>query len=126
MKLSDLNPHNFPTNPEIDTNLGILLARLQDLEAEYCKSGNPPFVINSGLRSDAQQMLLNPHAPHSKHLIGAAADIRDPHKVIWSWIVDNMPVVEAIGLWFESPDYTPTWTHMQICPPKSGNRIFIP
>lgn len=127
MKLQDLNPHNVQTDAEIDTNLKILLERLQALEHEYVKqTNNPPFHVNSGLRSLADQARINPKAMHSKHLTGAAADISDPNSQLWTWTIDNMPVVEAIGLWMEDKHYTPTWVHYQIQPPKSSKRIFIP
>lgn len=119
--LQDLNPHNYDTDSEQKANLGILLERLNQLQ-DACKI---QFKVNSGLRSQADQMRINPKAPRSKHLIGAAADISDPHKLIWSWIANNMHVAEAIGLWFESPLQTPVWTHMQCQPPKSGSRVFI-
>lgn len=126
MKLSDLNPHNVATNVEIDANLKILLERLQTLETEYVKHGGLPFHVNSGLRSEADQMRINPKAMHSKHLIGAAADISDPSAQLWTFVVDNMPMVEAIGLWMEDKSATPTWVHFQCQSPKSGSRIFKP
>lgn len=116
-----LNPHNYPTDSEQHVNLDILLHRLNVL-SEAC---NMEFQINSGLRSGADQARINPKAPHSKHLIGAAADVNDPHKLIFSWCMNNMAVVEAIGLWMEDPINTPTWTHFQCQPPKSGSRVFI-
>ena len=126
MKLSDLNPHNVKTDAEIDTNLKILLERLQTLETEYVKSGGLPFHVNSGLRSLEQQMKINPAAMHSKHLTGAAADIGDSDSKLYTCVIDNMPVVEAIGFWMEDKAHTPTWLHFQTQPPKSGHRWFIP
>ncbi len=122
--MAKLNPHDYPTNSEQQTNLSILCDRLNQL-SEAC---NMEFKVNSGLRSDADQKVIIAaglsRATRSKHLIGAAADIDDPHKLIWSWIANNMAIAEAIGLWFESPLDTPTWTHMSIHPPKSGKRVF--
>lgn len=118
--ITKLNPHNYETNAEQASNLSILCDRLNQL-SEAC---GMEFQINSGLRSEADQFRINPKAMRSNHLIGAAADINDPHKLIWSWIMNNMAVAEAIGIWFESPLDTPTWTHCQIHPPKSGNRVF--
>ncbi len=127
MKLSDLNPHNLPVDAEISTNLSILLERLQTLESEYVKqTNNLPFHVNSGLRSEADQARINPAAMHSKHLIGAAADISDPGSRLYTWVVDNMPIIEAIGFWMEDKAYTSTWLHLQISPPKSGHRWFVP
>ncbi len=126
MKLSDLNPHSYPTDAEQAANLTILLERLQALESEYVKHGGMPFHVNSGLRSVADQQRINPSAMHSKHLTGAAADVSDPDSRLWTFVIDNMPVVEAIGLWMEDKKSTPTWVHFQCQAPKSGHRIFIP
>jgi hypothetical protein len=35
-------------------------------------------------------------------------------------------LLQEIGLWIENPMWTPTWVHLQIVPPHSGRRIFVP
>lgn len=122
----ELNPHNFPTTPEIDQNLAILLERLNKVRSAWAKA----MTITSGLRDQAKQGALiaagKSNASKSKHLSGQAADVSDPNGDLKSWILANMTLMEQIGFWFEAFESTPTWVHFQIVPPKSGNRIFLP
>ncbi len=122
----ELNPHNYPTSPSIDLNLEVLLTRINKVRLAW----NRPMVVTSGLRSLAQQQLLiaegKSNASKSHHLTGEAVDIYDPDKALAAWTKDNLMLMTEIGLWMESFESTPTWVHFQICPPKSGNRIFIP
>jgi len=120
--MKEINPHNYPTTPEIDANLVILLDRINQVRTAYAV----PMIVTSGLRSQADQQRINPSAPKSNHLKGAAIDIADADRKLTNWIKANIPLMEQIGLWFEDFDHTKTWVHAQIVPPKSGNRIFIP
>jgi uncharacterized protein YcbK (DUF882 family) len=126
ISLKELNPHNYPTTPEIDANLEELLKRLNVLRAAYGK----PLTITSGLRSNEQQQALiaagKSNAPKSKHLRGLAADVYDPNGEFWAWLMVNMELLESTGIWLESKNATPTWTHCQIISPNSGKRIFDP
>lgn len=126
MITKDLNPHNYPTTPEIDANLQLLSDRLNRVEVRW----NRPLVITSGLRNVAQQDSLiaqgKTKATDSKHLTGQAADIYDPHDLLKDWIMDNLEFIEATGFWFERFGSTPNWVHFQIVPPGSGERFFIP
>lgn len=124
ISLSELNPHKYPTNPEIDANLQTLLERLNVLRKSYGK----PMTISSGLRSEAQQEALiaagKSNAPKSKHLIGAAADIADGSGEFYDWCKTNEELLEQTGLWCE--ERQGGWQHLQILPPKSGKRWFFP
>lgn len=124
ISLAELNPHKYPTTPEIDANLAILLERLNKVRAKWGK----PMTITSGLRSDAQQKDLiaqgKSNAPKSKHLIGAAADIFDPHGYFYDWCKANSDLLEEIGLWCE--ERQGNWQHMQCIAPSSGKLWFIP
>jgi hypothetical protein len=62
----------------------------------------------------------------SRHLIGAAIDIYDPNKILQSWVLSNVKVLEEVGLWCEDFSATPNWVHFQILPPASGKRFFKP
>ena len=62
----------------------------------------------------------------SMHLFGAAVDLYDPRGDLDNWCFENVKVLEDIGIWLEHKVYTPNWTHVQIFPPASGNRFFIP
>lgn len=127
MKLiGELNPHNYPTNKNIDNNLKTLFERLQELQDAV----GYDLTITSGLRSDEQQASLilagKTNARHSMHLSGNAADIYDPDGTLKLWANDNLNFFVKTGFWMEAFESTPTWLHVQIQSPKSGNRIFIP
>jgi uncharacterized protein YcbK (DUF882 family) len=126
ISLSELNPHQYKTTPEIDANLNILLEKANIIRSAYGK----PMTISSGLRDAAQQQRLisegKSNAPKSHHLTGEAADILDQDGSLKIWVKDNIKLFEDTGLWMEDFAHTPTWVHMQIVPPRSGNRFFIP
>ncbi len=116
----ELNPHDYPTDGEVAANLAVLLDRLNQVRDAY----GQPMIINSGLRSQSDQSRINPSAPKSKHLIGAAADINDPDGKFYDWCRANEALLVKIGFWMETRQGG--WQHLQIFPPKSGNRWFIP
>lgn len=124
--LEELNPHKYPTTPEIDSNLSELLCRLNRARIAY----GAPFTVTSGLRSTNQQSQLiaegKSNAPHSKHLTGQAADILDEEGELAEWVQANMDFMEEIGFWFEDFTHTDGWVHFQITAPNSGKRVFIP
>jgi Peptidase M15 len=122
IKFSDLNPHQYETTPEQISNMEKLFKSLTQLIA----AGAPIVTVTSGLRSDADQARINPSAPKSKHLIGAAADIYDPHGELAEWVVANVGLLEEAELWCEDLAHTLTWVHFQCISPKSGRRFFIP
>lgn len=118
----ELNPNNYSPTPEQADNLVILLERMNKLRKAY----NKPMYITSGLRSAEDQARINPKAPKSRHLLGAACDIADGDGSLKKWVKANISLLETIGLWCEDFASTPSWLHVQIIPPKSGNRFFIP
>ena len=124
--MKELNPHGYTTNQFIDKNLAILLERMNELRDAYDK----PMIVTSGLRSEEQQAGLiaqgKTNAKNSKHLAGAACDILDENGELKKWIMDNVKILEKIGLWCEDFGHTPTWCHFQIMAPGSGKRFFIP
>ena len=103
-------------------NLDKLLLALNKIRVEY----NKPMIITSGLRSPADQQRINPAAPKSKHLIGAAADVLDTDGELWKWCMINIQLIIEAGLYLEDKLSTPQWVHFQCIAPKSGNRIFKP
>jgi uncharacterized protein YcbK (DUF882 family) len=124
--IAELNPHNYPTNPSIDKNLGILFSRLLELQSATGRD----FQINSGLRSDDQQLELiregKSTAVHSKHIAGAAADVNDPDGSLAEYVKANLDYMATIGFWMEDFGHTKGWVHFQIMAPGSGHRVFIP
>lgn len=124
--MEELNPHDYATNETIKKNLEILLQRMNEVRAAYGK----PMVITSGLRDPAHQERLIregvSNAKHSLHMAGAACDVKDTRGSLKKWCLENEDLLKRIGVWCEHFDYTKTWVHFQILPPKSGKRFFIP
>lgn len=116
----ELNPHGYPTDPEQAANLAVLLERINQIRATWGK----PMTITSGLRSAADQARINPGAPKSKHLLGAACDVLDRDGALMRWLKAEPQHLEDAGLWCE--EGTKGWVHFQIIPPGSGRRWFLP
>lgn len=128
--LKELNSSNFPTTTEIDSNLAILLERVNKIRSEWGK----PMTVTSGLRSMedhlriyADKGITDPSKipMKSKHLVGAAVDISDPDLEITAWLKENdsQRLIDA-ELWCEEGNAD--WVHFQIYSPASGNRWFKP
>lgn len=83
-------------------------------------------LLNSGWRPRAVNESTANSGAKSTHISGQAADIPDSKRNLATWCVDNLDDLEEIGLWMEDPRWTPTWVHVQIVPPNSGRRVYIP
>lgn len=109
---------------EIRENAVDVVGRVNDLlQRANLKSIS---AVSSGWRPKGVNDATANAAKGSKHLTGQAVDIADPDRTLAGWCADNTDVLDDVGLWIESPQYTPTWVHFQSVPPKSGRRIFIP
>jgi len=82
--------------------------------------------VNSGWRPPAVNGATKGAAPKSNHMLALACDLLDPGGVIDRWSMGHPETLEHIGLWQESPGSTPGWCHLQIVPPHSGHRVFLP
>lgn len=120
ISLQELNPHNYPLDSTTESHLNDLLSRINVVRTAYAI----PMTVSSGLRSMADQMRINPKAPHSKHLTGNAVDIADPDGKLYAWCKANEPVLIQAGLYCE--EGTHGWVHFQNLPPLSGHRWFFP
>lgn len=88
------------------------------LICDKCASGWRPPSINDATANAAK---------NSKHETALAMDVRDvAGRAFAGWCLCNLKKLEAIGLWMEDPRWTPTWVHLQIVPPGSGRRVYIP
>ena len=109
---------------DIQANLITLHSRINVIRKAYAK----PMYVNSGLRR-LQDQPANA-ASKSKHLIGAAIDLRDDDNgTLWKWCLKNLDLMAKVGLWLEDPRWTHgagNWMHFQIIPPGSGKRVFVP
>lgn len=116
---------------KVQENIELLLLKLNKLRAAYGK----PLTITSGFRTMEHHLEIyaakgitdKKKIPmKSRHLTGQAVDISDVGEFFKNWILTNMEFVEQLGLYFEDFAATPTWVHIQIVPPASGNRFFKP
>lgn len=120
ISLQELNPHNYPTTPEIDANLADLLVRINKIRLLWGK----PMIVNSGLRTPEDQARINPSAPKSKHISGQAVDIADKSGELYDWCKANEKALETAGLYCEQR--MGGWQHFQSVAPHSGHRWFFP
>ena len=81
---------------------------------------------SSGYRSPEYNKKIG-GSGRSAHCTGEAIDIAAPDKgTLKQFILHNPDFIEDLGLYFEDFDYTKTWVHMTIRPPRSGRRFFQP
>lgn len=96
----------------------LALAEADGVTCGGCASGWRPLSVNDATANAAK---------NSKHVQALAMDVRDSEgRALARWCLRNLAKLESLGLWMEDPRWTPTWVHLQIVPPKSGNRIYIP
>lgn len=107
---------------EISDNLDKVVIVINKIQNAY----GVQFEINSGWRPSAVNSSTPGAAKKSKHMEGLAVDIKDNDGKIMEWTLNNLQLMKDLGVYMEDWRWTPTWTHYQIVPPKSGNRIFIP
>lgn len=115
---------------EIKANAAETIKRANRLIAIYQKATGDtrPRSVNSGWRPPAVNSLTPGAAKKSKHMLGQALDIADASKTMKAWLMTaaGQKALVECELWMEHPDATPTWVHVQIVPPGSGNRVFRP
>lgn len=107
---------------EISDNLDKLLIIVNKIQQAY----GTKFSIDSGWRSPAINAGTPGAATNSTHMRGLAVDVADHDGSIMKWTLANLQLMKDLGVHMESWEWTPTWTHFQIVPPHSGNRIYIP
>ncbi len=82
--------------------------------------------VRSGYRPEPINALVPGASKTSKHITCQAIDLEDKDRQLSSYCLENLTLLQELGLWLEQPSSTPTWVHLQTCPPKSGKRVFIP
>lgn len=112
-------PH--PISPELLQNAEDTVEGANELLRHYGSYRR----VNSGYR-DPEANRKAGGSPRSKHLTCQAIDLEDRDGSLAKWCLKNLKLLELIGLWMEHPDVTPTWIHLQIVAPGSGNRVFWP
>ena len=116
--------HAEELTDEIRSNAEITVARCNELLARAGRSGLA--TVNSGWRPAAVNDATANAAAGSRHLTAQAVDLPDADRTLAGWCVDNLDILDEIGLWMEDPRWTPTWLHLQTVPPKSSKRVYVP
>lgn len=109
-------------SPAQQTNLKALIERCTAAFAAL----KMPLIVSSGYRSPAINASLANSAKRSLHMECSALDIADVDGRVRDYCLANLQLFKAAGLWLEDMRWTPTWVHVQIYPPKSGRRVFVP
>ena len=113
---------------EITRNASRTVVLANELIAAYREhtGDSEPRTVNSGWRPVAVNAATANAAPRSKHMLGQAIDLSDPEGDLDEWCLAHPARLAELGLWQEHPASTKGWCHVQIVPPKSGNRVFYP
>lgn len=107
---------------QISDNLDMLLPLLNQIRTAWAQ----PMIVDSGWRSPSENANTPGAAAHSKHMLGLAADIQDLDGSLWAWVLQNLALMQQLGIYMEDRRWTPTWVHFGYGPPASGKRIFVP
>ena len=129
--------HAAELTDEIRVNGTETVARVNALLNFAAEHGVKVDTIASGWRPAEVNADTPNAAPTSRHLTGEACDVQDDKDRSFArWCLRNtaplcfqsgLPdLLAEIGLWMEHAQWTPTWVHLQIVPPHSGRRIFVP
>ena len=107
---------------EVSDNLDRLLPPVNSVRSSYGK----PMAVASGWRPDAVNEKTANAAKKSNHRLGLAVDFRDADGALWAWCAANLALLASLGIYLEDKRWTPTWVHMQVVPPASRRRIYVP
>jgi hypothetical protein len=84
-------------------------------------------MVRSGWRPPAVNAATANASKTSLHMQCLAIDLEDVDGTLDKWCLSNANLVlRDLALWLESPTATPSWCHVQLKPPRSGNRVFTP
>lgn len=121
---AELNPGKYKLTDEQEKNQEKLLKSINIVRTAWKKA----MIVTSGVRSQADQTRINPGSPKSKHLIGAAVDVKD-NGDLYKWLQgDGAKYLEEADLYCELG--TKGWVHFQCLPfgsyKKGKTRWFKP
>jgi len=112
----------YPLDGTMQVNLEKLLKAVNKFRAVYGK----PLKVTSGYRPAAINATVKGAAKKSNHMICLAVDFEDRDGKLAEYCLKNLKLLEEFGIWIEDPMFTKGWVHMQVVPPRSGNRVFQP
>jgi uncharacterized protein YcbK (DUF882 family) len=113
-------PQDF--TKEVQANLKVLHEKINIIREKYGK----PMIVSSGWRPQTVNDATPNAAKASKHIVGLAVDIYDKDGILWKWVIENLQLMQDLGVYLEDKRFTNTWVHFGIGAPKSGKRIFKP
>lgn len=118
-----------PLTPKQEQNLTDLIVALSKVRLAYGQA----LFISSGYRPPLTNQSVD-GAKQSAHMDCQAADIIDEDGYFANWCLNNLTILEEVGIFMEDPRYTmfvnengewvSGWVHLQTRP--TGRRIFIP
>ena len=90
-----------------------------------------PNLATAMVRSGWRPPAVNGNTPGasktSLHMQCLAVDLEDVGGRLGAWcLLRADTVLRDLALWLEHPGSTPSWCHVQLKPPGSGNRVFRP
>lgn len=107
---------------EVKANAKELARRVSGLLFDWLQR-----CISSGFRDQKSNMLAG-GSENSLHMVAAALDLFSLAHYLMKDYDGNKEksLLVKWDLYLEHPDYTKQWCHLQMFPPKSGRRVFIP
>jgi len=117
--IKDIQLNDIPTKHQ--QNLSELLKKINVIRAAYAK----PLIVSSGYRTmqdhlriySAKGITDKSKIPmSSRHLSGEAVDIYDPNQELQKWCLENLELIESVGLFLEDFSYCKNWVHFQSVP----------
>lgn len=109
----------YPPMPEWIENAKDLLIRVNSLLGKLGFDG----VVSSGYRPGSYNIKAG-GAMLSGHLMCKAVDLVDSNGMLAKAIMQNISILEEVGLWMEHPSRTSGWVHLDT--KKRVNRVFKP
>jgi hypothetical protein len=105
-----------------------LIERLELYGVMVDRNPSTGTQLNSGWRPPAVNAAVPTASKTSLHMVGLAGDVHDENNRIDTFLMTpaGQSLLIELGVWLEHPDSTPQWSHWQIVPPHSGNRVFKP
>jgi hypothetical protein len=81
--------------------------------------------ITSGFRTQ-QANIAAGGSRLSHHCKSAAIDLADSDGKLYAILICSIPLLEKHCLYMEDGSHTESWVHLQIIPPHSNKRVFLP
>jgi len=131
--------HSTECSPDIERNAARTVGIVNELLKQAARFGVKVPInetcgcfqgtqLNSGWRPPSVNACTGGASPTSLHMTGEAADLHDPAGELDAWLMtpEGQYMLQDLGLWMEDPGHTPGWCHVQVKPPRSGKRVFLP